>query len=222
VHKDQEIRDKVAKAIRMPNVPDVIWANLVDPGYAAEAIDTEDDSSIIAEAKRLAEAYRAGYLSRAHDGHSDETVDRIPMPKALDAREVSSGSELERAQVASEYLAEVADGLPMVRRFRARVLGGRKLGPADALSLLRSPAAQVLPLQRFRDIGCPLLGHSSRFLGDDRSDEQPSLFTTELELTWADTVHRETLQWRCSTPVSIADPLGDSSIRYWPDSEHLE
>ena len=64
--------------------------------------------------------------------------------------------------------------------------------------------------------------HSSRFLGDDWSDEQPSLFTTELELTWADTVHRETLRWRSSAPVSIVGPLGNSSIRYWPNSEHLE
>lgn len=77
-----------------------------------------------------------------------------------------SDEEMLRVEVYGEYLAKVAAADLYVARYRRRVLGERTatLTPDQAHSLIRSPAAQVLPTSFFT--GCGFLSATTalRFL----------------------------------------------------------
>jgi hypothetical protein len=52
-----------------------------------------------------------------------------------------------------------------VRRFREKVLGGRLLTPAQALTVIHSPAAQVFSSRQFSNWGIPLVDHAAYLKG---------------------------------------------------------
>ena len=51
---------------------------------------------------------------------------------------------------------------PRVRRFREETLGGEFLTPAQAYSLVNSPAANRFPLSRFEQHSIPVVGHYAK------------------------------------------------------------
>ncbi len=77
-----------------------------------------------------------------------------------------STEEMLRVEVYGEYLAKVAADDFYVARYRKRVLGERTatLTPDQAHSLIRSPAAQVLPTNFFRRMRIPVGDHEAAFL----------------------------------------------------------
>ena len=87
-----------------------------------------------------------------------------------------SDEEMLRVEVYGEYLAKVAAADLYVARYRKRVLGERTatLTPDQAHSLIRSPAAQVLPTSIFRGMRIPVGDHDAAFL-----DHEPGLDEAE-------------------------------------------
>jgi hypothetical protein len=77
-----------------------------------------------------------------------------------------SEEEMLRVEVYGEYLAKVAAADLYVARYRRRVLGEptATLTPDQAHSLIRSPAAQVLPDSFFRGMRIPVGDHDAAFL----------------------------------------------------------
>jgi hypothetical protein len=90
-----------------------------------------------------------------------------------DSREVSHKErpqltlkESLRAEVFEECLAQIAARDPKVIEFRKSVLGGRLLKPGQALKLIRSPAAQALSLDSFKQLKIPVLSHDAKRIRD--------------------------------------------------------
>jgi hypothetical protein len=71
-----------------------------------------------------------------------------------------------RAEVFEECLAQIAARDPKVIEFRKSVLGGRLLKPGQALKLIRSPAAQALSLDSFKQLKIPVLSHDAERIRD--------------------------------------------------------
>src|SRR5262245_21407568 len=135
------LRTKLARALRLPDVPDEVWYDVVDREFVAEALNPELNDGF----KELLNEVRR--QCRFLPPKSSEKSRRKPPPSKMQpARPTSSLSprEIARALALSLYLARYAATTPRVRRFRADVLGGTLLSPEQGERLLASPAPRYL------------------------------------------------------------------------------
>src|SRR5215216_5628760 len=100
-----------------------------------------------------------------------------------------SAYEVERAEIFSAYLADMAADEDAARRFRSRNLDNRLLTPRRAWSLLRSPFAAHSPREWFKVGKVPLNDHSYRVLERGRDEKGPySRVETQSQLKGAVTL----------------------------------
>jgi hypothetical protein len=150
--------------------PNEAWALLRDHyDELLTAAWVQDDDEFWKDLLSTAEPLCAAVQSKVRrasrrQGHPDKEE---KIPAQLNAYEV------ERAEILSAYLADIAAEKDVVRRFRARNLGNRLLTPTRAWSLLRSPFAAHKPGMWFEVAKLPLIGHTYNVIERGRDERGP-------------------------------------------------
>jgi len=121
-----------------------------------------------------------------------------------------SREEMLRTEVYGEYLAKVAAADFYVARYRKRLLGEytATLTLDQAHSLIRSPAAQVLPTSFFRGMRIPVGDHDAAFLehepGLDEAEESVGEYAI-IRVWWAE--NPEGIEQRVQSAVTEGEDL---------------
>jgi hypothetical protein len=137
--REEELRQRLARHLKRPTLPDPLWAELLREGYVAVALEggAEDWADLVRVARRYLR------LARQLEGHSDRPG-RAPAP-AIPPSLVYRPEEEARIDAISEYVAAQVKSWPDVRHFRERVLGGRLLTSDQVEPFYTSPALAFVP-----------------------------------------------------------------------------
>lgn len=155
-----EVRAQLAKALRLKDVPDPVWNNLMDRGlvrdYERDEITRED---LVTEAKSQLKTYRQTRAEvSAHEQSAADTSKEIKPELGT--------YEKERAVALGEYVAFRASLDPHVRYFRKVVLGGDPLTSEQARAFVRSAANQCFGPPWFVEQRIPMRDHYSHAYSD--------------------------------------------------------
>jgi hypothetical protein len=121
-----------------------------------------------------------------------------------------------RAEALSLYWAKLAATNREVEWFREEALGGHTVSGARASRLVRSSAASILPLAKFKRECIPIVGHEAELLWirESAPAERPFEVQGELKISWAEGEKRVPFSWKGSRPLS--------TLPFWDgEKEHL-
>jgi hypothetical protein len=186
-----KLRQKVARVLEVPDVPDSIWNHLEKKtDYVGEALDPAPPTAfdeLVEQAESLMEIRRDGRkASSSRSVYEEHHLDANEIEEYhLDVNEINE-SETARAEALSASIARRVATQPSVRRFRNRVLGSTLLSHEQAVEFLKSPAPCWLSLNKFEELGIPIIDHRS-FIVKEREDKQGRSHFIEgiLHIEWA-------------------------------------
>jgi hypothetical protein len=165
----QEARKELAKQLAMPDVPPLVWDELVEYNddlirHAYPHGDKDEWDDLKRKAREIMR------LSSGRAGHKSP-------PGRLPGEERPTWQlkeeELERSWAFSEYVSRIAHTESNVRRFRSRYLGGQTIHPHRARALLTSPAAAIWPSLEFKVAGFSMLDHTHHVVEEGHDDRGP-------------------------------------------------
>jgi hypothetical protein len=165
----QKARKELAKQLAMPDVPSLVWDELVEynDDLIRHAYPHGDEDEWDDLKRKVREIMR---LSSGRAGHKSP-------PGRLPGEERPTwqlkGEELERSWAFSEYVSRIADTESDVRRFRSRYLGGQTIHPRRARALLASPPAAIWPSREFEVAGFSMLDHTHHVVEEGHDDRGP-------------------------------------------------
>jgi hypothetical protein len=209
----RQLREWLARRLKLVAVPDDLWEILLDDGRVVPALEgnREDLADLLYFARRLLRFQGGGADRRAR-------LEEQARPESVEA-DLTLGQSLgERVAVVSDYLARRASAMPQVRRFRREILGARILTAEEAYAFVRSPATVHLDRARFRRSGMPFVGHDIAFVRYDGPSE------ADIERAWGLRIAR------LRAGAGDADGSGDEAdevfvqravLRVGPDGEEV-
>lgn len=169
-----DLRVWLAKQLKKPDVPNPLWDTLVDEEYVEEALGDfsfgrddllEKAREKIRHACELADEWRGGGPLIELGG--EQVSGPVGGPLSIDSA-LTDYEEI-RAQAFEEYLAKLAEGLPVVQNFRRRILGldSGTPTPEQARDLATSPALRFLSPSWFLTRDAPVLGSEVQIVGQE-------------------------------------------------------
>lgn len=189
----------LAGRLKVEDVDDVLWNELKDLQYVAEADDTVGRNILLREARRLIRVARRMAGRPAPPGRRRGGVSQGPL--ATDYESI-------RAEIVAEHVAGLAAATPEVRAFRADVLEAKLLDEELAATFLRSEATCLFTLRQFRRWGIPILHHyATRALDEqhrdgDRLFHERVVFITEKQRSYR---RRYNIAWKPSALGATPD-----------------
>ncbi len=159
----EEARIRLAKALRLDEVPNPVWDNLVERRLAQDYEKGEIELDFLLREARI--------QLKSHRQTLAETSAGGPVPSGTtdSSKEIEpelGAYEKARAEALGEYLALRASLDPYVRYLRKVILGGELLTPDRARAFVGSPANQCFGVAWFVERRIPMTEHRSHVYGD--------------------------------------------------------
>jgi len=145
---ERELRSRVSAKLKLLDVSDDLWDEVQDEVSAALDGGKEEEADLVRWIRRLRRIGRQEILRHT-----------LPPGRALLSKpeKIESAAEGVRADALSRWHAKIASTRRDVRWFRANILAGHTLTPADARRFLASPANRIYPLNMFKPEELPFL-----------------------------------------------------------------
>ena len=164
---EYKMRVRLAKALGLEDVPELIWEDLKEEGYIDKVMEVPsvEWEDLLHDTRRSLKFFRAGAEGKT-------AAKRVPaesepvVPAAL-----FQENELNRARVVAAALAKRAETELRVRNFRRNVLGGQVLTPEQARAFVTSPATRYFSREQFERWHIPLVDHVATVVNSESMPE---------------------------------------------------
>jgi hypothetical protein len=173
--EQSELRIWLAKRLKRSDVPDRLWAFLVNEKYVSEVLDDDYDYDREDLLRKARDIVRQSHEISAEFGGSPSPlsagteVTLAPLGYTQHPDEPSLGDhESNRDLAFVEYLAKLAEGNPAVQNFRRKLLRVETLTQEQAQDLVSSRALRYLSPSWFLMHHIPILGSQIRILDEER------------------------------------------------------
>jgi hypothetical protein len=147
------------------SVSDALWRELERQQWLTDGEADQRFDTFVEEARALQETLDRYLIEHGRGapvfGRWTQVGEQRADAEPVDEVRVLDPQVAERARLRSAYLARLAGGEQIVRRFRAEVLADSLLSDEEARCFVRSPAAALFPIGLFHQWGVPLGQHTA-------------------------------------------------------------
>jgi len=173
---ESELREQVAKKLRLSDVPEELWKDLVERRFIQGVLQGDESiSDVVKEIKRELRLTQQLAKRSTPPGRKANVV----------ARPFLQAHERARAQALAEWLGHHVAAIPRVRQLREKLFAGGTLSADQAKTVLQSPALRFLSWDRCMALGIPLVGHEAHIVTEhDEVTSTHRFIDVTLYITW--------------------------------------